>query len=133
MISHVIYSQLSINGHYGFRTAATHFIEIQQLRLLHHKVAYTKQQLSFNNQACKINSMQGPQIPGSNKTIRLRTLRFTEKTMPIFFSNLCIIYLCSLATNDQKMISIPVAPSLAWPDRFFPCIGWGKKGLVQLQ
>ena len=23
--------------------------------------------------------------------------------------------------------------SLAWPDRFFPCIGWGKKGLVQLQ
>ena len=23
--------------------------------------------------------------------------------------------------------------SLAWPDRFFPYIGWGKKGLVQLQ
>ena len=23
--------------------------------------------------------------------------------------------------------------SLAWPDRFFPYIGWGKKGLVQFQ
>ena len=51
-------SQLSINGHYGFRTAATHFIEIQQLRLLYHKVVYTKQQLSSNNQVCKIISVR---------------------------------------------------------------------------
>ena len=58
---------LSIIAHYGFRSAATHFIEIQQLRLLYHNVAYTKQQLSSNNQVCRINSvraaansMQGP-------------------------------------------------------------------------
>ena len=38
--SNGIQSQLSIIGQYGFRTAfATHFMEIQQLRLLYHKVA----------------------------------------------------------------------------------------------
>ena len=58
MHANIYWSQLSIITHYSFRTAATHFIEIQQLRLLYHKVAYTKQQLTSNNRVYRIDSVQ---------------------------------------------------------------------------
>ena len=82
-----------LTGTMVFEQLPTHFIEIQQPRLLYHNVAYTKQQLSSNNQVSKINSvraaaniMQGPINSRFEQNHPFRNIAFYyQKTMPNFF------------------------------------------------
>ena len=79
-------------GHYGFRSAATHFMEIQQLRLLYHKVPYTKQRLSSNNQVCRINSVRAA----------ARSDKFQVRTKPSIYEHCVLLFIIIIIGGTGK-------------------------------